>query len=266
MDNQCQTETRMNSNEWYALSKKISLYKTEMCRSFEVTGFCKYGTKCQFAHTADELRPISRHPRYKTELCKTFYEQGSCPYGRRCCFIHNESEARKNTETNLSTSPSEKSPTDYETPESVQKSYVTFRRQSAPTLTFQRTIQRPERKERPSFDEAILSAEAKRNSPKDTKPNFITSLKAGQNDVTDEFIYTPRSRVTINIENLSNSWIQPFKKSQSYDWTSSGDLFSYQGGIDIPRDLKSIKHKGTFNPFDDTFSHDLYRIINSFDA
>ncbi|KAI9224127.1 hypothetical protein BC828DRAFT_341244, partial [Blastocladiella britannica] len=62
-------------------------YKTEICRSWEETGICRYGNKCQFAHSMDELRTISRHPKYKTEVCRTFHEQGWCPYGRRCCFI-----------------------------------------------------------------------------------------------------------------------------------------------------------------------------------
>jgi len=65
-----------------------SLYKTELCRSFEETGSCRYGTKCQFAHGKGELRPILRHPKYKTEICKTFFSSGSCPYGKRCRFIH----------------------------------------------------------------------------------------------------------------------------------------------------------------------------------
>lgn len=70
--------------------KRISLYKTEMCRTLQETGHCKYGLCCQFAHTRQELRPVKRHPKYKTVICKTFWEQGSCPYGKRCCFIHNE--------------------------------------------------------------------------------------------------------------------------------------------------------------------------------
>lgn len=65
-----------------------SLYKTELCRSFEETGSCRYGAKCQFAHGKSELRPILRHPKYKTEICKTFFSSGSCPYGKRCRFIH----------------------------------------------------------------------------------------------------------------------------------------------------------------------------------
>ncbi len=74
-----------------AVDKRVQLYKTEICRTFEETGACRYGTKCQFAHDQSELRPTMRHPRYKTEICKTFWEQGTCPYGKRCCFIHNES-------------------------------------------------------------------------------------------------------------------------------------------------------------------------------
>jgi hypothetical protein len=77
------------------LDKKIVLYKTEMCRSFEETGTCKYGLKCQFAHNPNEIRSIPRHPRYKTEICKTFWQLGNCPYGKRCCFIHTENEARQ---------------------------------------------------------------------------------------------------------------------------------------------------------------------------
>lgn len=76
------------------VDKKIVLYKTEMCRTFEETGTCKYGTKCQFAHDPNEIRNIPRHPRYKTEICKTFWQLGNCPYGKRCCFIHTENELR----------------------------------------------------------------------------------------------------------------------------------------------------------------------------
>jgi hypothetical protein len=76
------------------LDKKVVLYKTEMCRTFEETGICKYGIKCQFAHDPCEIRSIPRHPRYKTEICKTFWQLGNCPYGKRCCFIHTENELR----------------------------------------------------------------------------------------------------------------------------------------------------------------------------
>lgn len=65
-----------------------NLYKTELCCSFESTGSCRYGVKCQFAHGKAELRPVLRHPKYKTEICKTYSATGSCPYGKRCRFIH----------------------------------------------------------------------------------------------------------------------------------------------------------------------------------
>merc|ERR1712078_588276 len=65
-----------------------SLYKTELCRSWEETGCCRYGNKCQFAHGKSELRPIARHPKYKTEICRTFATSGTCPYGTRCRFFH----------------------------------------------------------------------------------------------------------------------------------------------------------------------------------
>jgi len=71
-------------------SSSQNLYKTELCRSFEETGACRYGLKCQFAHGRGELRPVVRHPKYKTEVCKTFHTIGTCPYGKRCRFIHTE--------------------------------------------------------------------------------------------------------------------------------------------------------------------------------
>jgi len=46
-----------------ANNRKLGLYKTELCRSWEEKGTCRYGTKCQFAHGEDELRTVSRHPK-----------------------------------------------------------------------------------------------------------------------------------------------------------------------------------------------------------
>ncbi|GJQ12208.1 hypothetical protein GpartN1_g3999.t1 [Galdieria partita] len=81
---------------WNETESKVScndLYKTELCRSFMETGFCRYHSKCQFAHGVEELRPVKRHPKYKTRLCKNFVENGTCPYGSRCRFIHGSSGA-----------------------------------------------------------------------------------------------------------------------------------------------------------------------------
>ncbi|MBN3274281.1 TISDA protein, partial [Polyodon spathula] len=69
-----------------------SRYKTEMCRTFEESGNCKYGAKCQFAHGYNEIRGLNRHPKYKTEFCRTFHTVGFCPYGIRCHFVHNAEE------------------------------------------------------------------------------------------------------------------------------------------------------------------------------
>lgn len=67
-------------------------YKTELCRSYQENGVCKYGDKCQFAHGSHELRSMQRHPKYKTELCRTFHAAGYCPYGPRCHFVHDTAQ------------------------------------------------------------------------------------------------------------------------------------------------------------------------------
>jgi len=73
---------------------QTSRYKTEMCRTFEENGTCKYGEKCQFAHGTHEVRNVNRHPKYKTDLCRTYHSVGFCPYGPRCHFIHALDEMR----------------------------------------------------------------------------------------------------------------------------------------------------------------------------
>ncbi|EPR79780.1 Zinc finger protein [Spraguea lophii 42_110] len=81
------SDNNKKQNE-YNHRKKEELYKTEMCKSYEEFGTCRYGEKCQFAHSIQELRSVTRHPKYRTEICKTFWIQGNCPYFSRCCFIH----------------------------------------------------------------------------------------------------------------------------------------------------------------------------------
>ncbi|KAL3057270.1 mRNA decay activator protein ZFP36L1 [Trematomus bernacchii] len=81
-----------SSSSSSSVSSSSARYKTEMCRSFNESGLCKYGGKCQFAHGLDELRDLNRHPKYKTEPCRTFHTVGFCPYGMRCHFVHNNEE------------------------------------------------------------------------------------------------------------------------------------------------------------------------------
>lgn len=90
-------------------SSSSSRYKTELCRSFTESGLCKYGGKCQFAHGAEELRDLNRHPKYKTEPCRTFHTIGFCPYGIRCHFVHNSEEEKKHSYSRSSTSTSSSS-------------------------------------------------------------------------------------------------------------------------------------------------------------
>jgi len=76
------------------LAVKCDRYKTELCRTYEENGTCRYGDKCQFAHGITELRTVARHPKYKTDLCRTFHTTGFCPYGSRCHFIHSLHETQ----------------------------------------------------------------------------------------------------------------------------------------------------------------------------
>lgn len=54
-----------------ANNRKLGLYKTELCRSWEEKGTCKYGEKCQFAHGEAEQRRVERHP--KVSVSSTHY-------------------------------------------------------------------------------------------------------------------------------------------------------------------------------------------------
>jgi len=84
-------------------------YKTELCRSFQENGTCKYGDKCQFAHGHNELRSMMRHPKYKTELCRTFHASGYCPYGPRCHFVHDTNlDLQKSSNSSISIKTSSK--------------------------------------------------------------------------------------------------------------------------------------------------------------
>ena len=64
-------------------------YKTELCKNYEIYGFCKFGDKCAFAHGKENLRSkVTNTTAYRTKKCTQFFEKGYCPYGNRCQFGH----------------------------------------------------------------------------------------------------------------------------------------------------------------------------------
>jgi hypothetical protein len=85
-------ESRQSSTATLTPATKTELYKTELCRSWSQTNTCPYGTKCQFAHGSDELRPVHRHPKYKTVECNQWVATGKCTFGNRCVFVHADGE------------------------------------------------------------------------------------------------------------------------------------------------------------------------------
>ena len=64
-------------------------YKTELCKYFEINGYCKFGDKCAYAHGKENLRSkVTNSTSYRTRKCVQFFENGYCPYGNRCQFAH----------------------------------------------------------------------------------------------------------------------------------------------------------------------------------
>ena len=66
-------------------------FKTEMCKNFELKGWCKFGDTCSFAHGKHELQEkVHLHEKYKTRPCQQFHQNGFCSYGIRCQYLHKE--------------------------------------------------------------------------------------------------------------------------------------------------------------------------------
>ncbi len=64
-------------------------YKTELCKYYEINGYCKYGDRCAYAHGKENLRSkVTNSTSYRTRKCSQFFENGYCPYGNRCQFAH----------------------------------------------------------------------------------------------------------------------------------------------------------------------------------
>ena len=64
-------------------------YKTELCKYYEINGYCKYGDRCAYAHGKENLRSkITNSTAYRTRKCSQFFKNGYCVYGNRCQFAH----------------------------------------------------------------------------------------------------------------------------------------------------------------------------------
>lgn len=59
-------------------------FKTEMCKNFQLQGYCRWGSNCSYAHGLDELRAKTHlNTNFRSKICKLFHRQGGCPYGLR---------------------------------------------------------------------------------------------------------------------------------------------------------------------------------------
>ena len=83
----------LNSKISYGMSQNISQpnnkYKTELCKNFEINGYCKWNENCFFAHGKGEMKLKTLTMQfYKTKICKHFHVNGFCPYATRCQYFH----------------------------------------------------------------------------------------------------------------------------------------------------------------------------------
>lgn len=59
-------------------------FKTEMCKNFQLQGYCRWANNCSYAHGMDELRQKTHlNTNFRSKICKLFHRQGGCPYGLR---------------------------------------------------------------------------------------------------------------------------------------------------------------------------------------
>ncbi|KAJ0870273.1 putative transcription factor C3H family [Helianthus annuus] len=76
-------------------------YKTELCVSYlQNSGFCRYGSKCQFAHGTKELHPVPFSYKSMAETpCKNYSLSGTCSFGSKCRFLHHETSTPPSSTT-----------------------------------------------------------------------------------------------------------------------------------------------------------------------
>ena len=67
-------------------------YKRNICKNWEESGICNYGSKCQYAHGYEELYAVDQlteeqlkaHDLFKTQNCRSFHKDMFCGFGKRC--------------------------------------------------------------------------------------------------------------------------------------------------------------------------------------
>ncbi|XP_076946880.1 uncharacterized protein LOC143618644 [Bidens hawaiensis] len=76
-------------------------YKTDVCLSYmQTSGFCRYGSKCQFAHGNKELNPVPFAYKNMVETpCKSYSISGTCAFGSKCRFLHHETSTSPSAAT-----------------------------------------------------------------------------------------------------------------------------------------------------------------------
>ncbi len=81
---------KKNSEPFKSTAKDFKIkYKTELCKYYEINGYCKYGDSCDYANGKENLRSkITNTTAYRTKNCVHFFQNGYCPYGNRCQFAH----------------------------------------------------------------------------------------------------------------------------------------------------------------------------------
>mmetsp|Transcript_10482 Transcript_10482/g.23566 ORF Transcript_10482/g.23566 Transcript_10482/m.23566 type:complete len:299 (-) Transcript_10482:93-989(-) len=85
------TDDSGDQGSWVEIFKK-----TKMCRA-HVTGSCRRGQACAFAHDVEALRPL---PNFRlTKMCRAFRRSGFCDKGDSCGFAHSSEEVRGSSAT-----------------------------------------------------------------------------------------------------------------------------------------------------------------------
>ena len=82
-------QNKLKNNLFPKVTSLIYKYKSELCKNYEILGYCPYGDKCDYAHGIKELRGINNNNQnFRIKKCKSFFLNGLCPYGNRCQFSH----------------------------------------------------------------------------------------------------------------------------------------------------------------------------------